>query len=371
MSNRRAGHDYNTLNRLKKRSRTFDDIPQVASASAIVPPFVENTPTYSLNNFSLPAVAQWGFAVPASDMTTPGVGGSQIPSEFPPFHFHPFFLEPIIQPPPLPKPSPPSYAPQSPVPSLEDLASRAAAGKAENLFDDTPKAIIIKAQPHHSFGSLSHLTYQEPAKYLENPVEWCELASPQRAPQSEQVNASISPSTSAAIDLFRIPVDDIPHALSGSGLALVDETEKESMKPPDEGRSSQKTARKRSTKYVKMKPPSRYEYYLCVSCYKLTLSRRRKIIKRAGRAGRLQCLQCRKSKRGLEVFPPSTSPPQPLTRCSVSPTAKIPRADVLDVYSAACPALPEPMAEKKRIVVHSSMGRPPPQGRTCVRREQG
>jgi hypothetical protein len=181
----------------------FNAVPQVSHGPATPPPMVGNTyqqfgmmPTYSSNNFSLPGAfpsiqpTPWGFAGPAHNIA-PAMSGPLnigIPGDFPPLHsLPPSFWEPVVQQ-PQPVPTPPMHTPQAP--SLENLASRAD-GKGENFSDDSLKAIIIKAQPHHSTQTLGHLRRDQLIKHVNDLVIWWKQANPQQATRAQQ--ASINP----------------------------------------------------------------------------------------------------------------------------------------------------------------------------------
>jgi len=112
-------------------------------------------------------------------------------SEFPPLYsLPPTFWEPVIR---LPEPTtvPPTSAP--PTPSLQELASRED-GKGENFTDDVLKAIIIKAQPHHTYDTIAHLTRAQLIKHVDDLVAWWKTAHPQQAattlPPPEQTSPS-------------------------------------------------------------------------------------------------------------------------------------------------------------------------------------
>src|SRR5208282_122263 len=131
------------------------------------------TPSFSSTNFTLSnnfrsmTPVPSGFFSPVNSFTPP-MGGSlntAMRGEFPPLYsLPPTFWEPVMRQ-PEPDPTPPMHAPQ--VPSLQDLAFRPD-GNGENFSDDSLKAIIIKAQPHHNNESLSHLTRPQLVKHVDD-----------------------------------------------------------------------------------------------------------------------------------------------------------------------------------------------------------
>lgn len=152
------------------------------------------SPNFPSNNFSLgnsfPSMTSIpaGFFSPINSFT-PAMGGSinaAIRGDFPPLHsLPPSFWEPVIRQ-PEPDPTPPMHTPQAP--SLQNLASRAD-GNGENFSDDSLKAIIIKAQPHHTHETLSHLTRAQLVKHVDDLVDWWKQANPQQANRVQQAHA--------------------------------------------------------------------------------------------------------------------------------------------------------------------------------------
>ena len=67
--------------------------------------------------------------------------------------------------------------PERSTPSLNNLALRDDI-HTENFSDDSLRAIIIKAQPHHSNQSLSHLTRAQLIKHVDDLVAWWKQANP-------------------------------------------------------------------------------------------------------------------------------------------------------------------------------------------------
>jgi len=179
----------------------FNAVPQVSHGPATPPPLLGPTyqqfgmmPTYSSNNFQLPGSFPsmqpnpWVFSGPAHNIapTVSGPLNIGIQADFPPLHsLPPSFWEPVVQQ-PQPEPTPPMHTPQAP--SLENLASRAD-GKGENFSDDSLKAIIIKAQPHHSVQTLSHLRRDQLIKHVNDLVIWWKQANPQQATRAQQASA--------------------------------------------------------------------------------------------------------------------------------------------------------------------------------------
>lgn len=151
------------------------------------------TPSFSSNNFALSnnftsmTSIPPGFFSPVNSFT-PSMGGSfnaAMRGEFPPLHaLPPTFWEPVIR---LPEtdPTPPMHAPQAP--SLQNLASRPD-GSGENFSDDSLKAIIIKAQPHHNNESLSHLTRVQLVQHVDDLIAWWKQANPQQATRAQQAH---------------------------------------------------------------------------------------------------------------------------------------------------------------------------------------
>ena len=151
-----------------------------------VPSFSSNP--FSLNNnFSSMTSVPSGFFSPINSFT-PIMGGSlntAIRGEFPPLHsLPPTFWEPVIRQPES-DPTPPMHTPQAP--SLQNLASRPD-GNGENFSDDSLKAIIIKAQPHHNNESLSHLTREQLVKHVDDLIAWWKQANPQQATRAQQAH---------------------------------------------------------------------------------------------------------------------------------------------------------------------------------------
>lgn len=177
----------------------FNAVPPASHGPATPPPLVGNTyqqfgmmPAYS-SPFALPGSfpsmqpTPWGFSSPAAHSIAPVVSGplNVIPGDFPPLHsLPPSFWEPVVQQ-PQPDPTPPMHTPQAP--SLENLAGRTD-GKGENFSDDSLKAIIIKAQPHHSTETLSHLRRDQLVKHVNDLVIWWKQANPQQAIRAQQAN---------------------------------------------------------------------------------------------------------------------------------------------------------------------------------------
>jgi serine/threonine protein kinase len=111
--------------------------------------------------------------------------GIVLPRDFPPLHsLPPSFWEPVVQQ-PQPDPTPPMRTPLAP--SLESLASRYD-GKGKNFSDDSLKAIIIKAQPHHSSQSLSHLRREQLVKHVDDLVIWWKQANPEKPTRAQYAN---------------------------------------------------------------------------------------------------------------------------------------------------------------------------------------
>jgi hypothetical protein len=87
--------------------------------------------------------------------------------DFPPLHsLPPSFWEPVV-PIPEPVPTPPVKTPAAP--TFQELALRSD-GNAENFSDNRLKAIIIKAQPHHTTDTLAHLTRDQLVKHVDDLV---------------------------------------------------------------------------------------------------------------------------------------------------------------------------------------------------------
>lgn len=120
-----------------------------------------------------------------------GALGAAIRADFP--SLHPLPWENVIRSPER-DPTPPMHAPQ--VPSLSSLAARAD-GQGENFSDDTLKAIIIKAQPHHNNNSLSHLTRLQLVKHVDDLISWWKVANPLQANRVQQVNQAPIPQQQA------------------------------------------------------------------------------------------------------------------------------------------------------------------------------
>ena len=132
---------------------------------------------------SIPA----GFFSPVNSFTPPmgGTINTSIRGDFPPLHsLPPSFWEPVIRQ-PEPDPTPPMHTPQAP--SLQNLAGRAD-GSGENFSDSSLKAIIIKAQPHHTTETLSHLTRAQLIKHVDDLVDWWKQANPQQANRVQQAH---------------------------------------------------------------------------------------------------------------------------------------------------------------------------------------
>jgi hypothetical protein len=116
-------------------------------------------------------------------ITAPAIG------DFPPLHsLPPSFWEPFVAV-PEPVPTPPLNTPAAP--TLQELALRSD-GNAENFSDDRLKAIIIKAQPHHTIDSLAHLTRDQLVKHVDDLVDWWKRANPNQA-QALRAQATPSP----------------------------------------------------------------------------------------------------------------------------------------------------------------------------------
>ena len=77
----------------------------------------------------------------------------------------------------------PGDAPQPP--SLSNLAGRRD-GKGENFSDEVLQAIIIKAQPHHSYGGLAHLSRSQLVKHVDDLVSWWITTHPGESHSGEQ-----------------------------------------------------------------------------------------------------------------------------------------------------------------------------------------
>ena len=194
----------------------FNAVPHVSHGPPTPPPMVGSTyqqqfgmmPAYSPNNFSLPGAfpsiqpPRWGFAGTAHNIA-PVMGASLnlgVPGDFPPLHsLPPAFWEPVVQQ-PQPEPTPPMHTPQPP--SLENLASRDD-GKGENFSDDSLKAIIIKAQPHHTTQTLSHLRRDQLIKHVNDLVVWWKQANPQQATRVQQASVTPQQQEQQAIDQAR------------------------------------------------------------------------------------------------------------------------------------------------------------------------
>src|SRR5579862_330099 len=133
-----------------------------------------------------------------SSFSPPLMGGSRnspVSSDFPPLYsLPPTFWEPVIRL-PEPTPVPPTSAP--PTPTLEQLARRDD-GNGENFTDDVLRAIILKAQPHHTNDSISHLTRAQLVKHVDDLVAWWKTAHPQVTPQTSRQNSPSSPSQAQA-----------------------------------------------------------------------------------------------------------------------------------------------------------------------------
>ena len=147
-------------------------------------------PNYTLSN-SFPSAtlppSSWS---PVSSQFSSVMGGSigaAVRGDFPPLHsLPPTFWDPVIRL-PEPDPAPPMHTPQAP--SLANLASRSD-GKGENFSDDSLKAIIIKAQPHHNNQSLAHLNRQQLVKHVDDLIQWWKIANPHQANRAQQANVA-------------------------------------------------------------------------------------------------------------------------------------------------------------------------------------
>ena len=175
------------------------------------------TPNYRLNAFNNSATyppmtttppAIWSPAqipAPTPSAPTPAMGGptnSALRGDFPPLYsLPPSFWEPVIRTPER-TPTPPQNNPQ--IPTLENLAGRLD-GKGENFSDDSLKAIIIKAQPHHSTSSLAHLTRQQLVKHVDDLVAWWLQAHPQTSRSVQQADAALIQQIQAAQEHIRPP----------------------------------------------------------------------------------------------------------------------------------------------------------------------
>ena len=155
-------------------------------------------PSVSSNNFTLSNTFSSMTSVPSGffpplNSFTPAMGGSfnaMMRGEFPPLHsLPPTFWEPVLRQPET-DPTPPMHTPQAP--SLQNLASRAD-GNGENFSDDSLKAIIIKAQPHHNNETLSHLTRQQLVKHVDDLIAWWIQANPQQATRVQQAHMNPPP----------------------------------------------------------------------------------------------------------------------------------------------------------------------------------
>jgi len=146
------------------------------------------TPPVPSMNTPIPAA----FLTPLENPFVPNMGGAinaAITGDFPPLHsLPPSFWEPVI-PRPEPELAPPMHTPTAP--SLQDLAVRPD-GNGENFSDDRLKAIIIKAQPHHSNDTLAHLDRDQLVKHVNDLVDWWKRANPQQA-QTLRAQAPPSP----------------------------------------------------------------------------------------------------------------------------------------------------------------------------------
>lgn len=154
------------------------------------------TPNYPQNNISfsggLPSMSSLPSALWFPLQSTPisAMGGSigaatRGVGDFPPLHsLPPSFWEPVVRQ-PEPEPTPPMHTPQSP--TLENLAGRPD-GKGENFSDDSLKAIIIKAQPHHSNQTLAHLNREQLIKHVDDLVAWWKQTHPQQIPRPRTAN---------------------------------------------------------------------------------------------------------------------------------------------------------------------------------------
>jgi len=155
----------------------------------VTPAAVAPIPTPPLPSMNTPIPA--AIFTPLEIPFVPNMGGAVnrgITGEFPPLHsLPPSFWEPVV-PHPEPEPAPPMHTPAAP--SLQDLAVRPD-GNGENFSDDRLKAIIIKAQPHHSNETLAHLNRDQLVKHVNDLVDWWKRANPQQA-QALQTQASPS-----------------------------------------------------------------------------------------------------------------------------------------------------------------------------------
>lgn len=154
----------------------------------VTPSFTPNTFAQS-NNFQSMTSTPSAFWGPfANSNLAHSMGGSinaAATGEFPPLHsLPPSFWEPVVRQ-PEPDPTPPMHTPLAP--SLQDLAYRAD-GKGENFSDDSLKAIIIKAQPHHTSQTLSHLTRPQLIQHVNDLVAWWIQANPQQANRVQQAH---------------------------------------------------------------------------------------------------------------------------------------------------------------------------------------
>ena len=153
----------------------------------VAPNFPQNNLSFSGGLPSMTSIPS-GLWLPFQSTPISAMGGPMgavTRSDFPPLHsLPPSFWEPVVRQ-PEPEPTPPMHTPQSP--TLENLAGRPD-GKGENFSDDSLKAIIIKAQPHHSNQTLAHLTRQQLVKHVDDLVDWWKQAHPQQANRPPPAN---------------------------------------------------------------------------------------------------------------------------------------------------------------------------------------
>lgn len=225
----------------------FSTFQQLSRQSSTPPPSQAGnhqqfgvTPNYRLNAFNTsanyppmttPPPAIWSPAqiTPSTAMGGPTNSVNSAPrGDFPPLYaLPPAFWEPVIRPPERVA-TPPQNTPQ--VPTLENLAGRLD-GKGDNFSDDSLKAIIIKAQPHHSTSSLAHLTRAQLVKHVDDLVAWWLQAHPQQVTrgvqhsdaqliqQVQQAQQHIQPPSRPSTQHQNLPLPPISAAIQASAAS--------------------------------------------------------------------------------------------------------------------------------------------------------
>jgi hypothetical protein len=184
---------FSTIQHIGPSSSPSSTPPQlVGSSSQLVGSFQQFgvAPGFSPNNLSLgfqPMTSLSPAFWPHVPNSSPAASVMGVPGDFPPLHaLPPTFWEPVVR---LPEPERPQPMHTPPTPTLENLAGRTD-GKGENFSDERLKAIIIKAQPHHSERTLAHLTRAQLIKHVDDLVAWWKTTHPQQAIRPPQTSAN-------------------------------------------------------------------------------------------------------------------------------------------------------------------------------------